>query len=169
MNISRDDNDREEVFGELLQRFEGTIHSYCHLHSDSIAEAHDMMQEVLLTVWLRLDSMKARSSWQQWLWVRRVMRSVASAMHRRPRVPTLPLDAAFGLAEHADSDAELLDELMGALPPAEAALLRRHLDGYSYSEIGNETGLTRDVVDKRLRLAKDHMRQIFEERYGTID
>ena len=105
--------------------------------------AEDLVQEVWLTLWQYLDSLREGSTpGQERRWVELRTRALLYKFSRSER---LRPGITGSLPEVAVEPEVFVDErkelLLGALDPAERQLVQMRLDGYSYAEIGAETGM----------------------------
>ena len=149
MNLT--DNDKTLRYVALLRDFGAHIVNYCNLHSDSMEEARELQQEVLIAVWehiediLDYDDPKKKNRW-----LRKVMRTTfVRHLRRQPLFPLVPLHHAAEVADSPDYDAELLDEVMAALTPDEQQLMQLRFDGYRNDEIAVMLGTNKNTIDQR--------------------
>lgn len=124
-------------FDALLARHRGLIHRLCWWHADGDADRMaDLMQEVLAHLWHARHTLRPGvSAGEERQWVRVRCRSVFEHLRRRPRVETVPLEAAQQVAEEARGPAELIDHLAAGLSVTEHRVLELVLDGYTDGEI----------------------------------
>ena len=136
------------------------------------SDVPDVAQEVWITVHLRLHTYDPaiHRSWRAW--ITGIVRRCA-ANHRRSsgRLDSLPEGAAMPLPAPGLS-AELLAVLSSVLRTfpnndARDALLLQ-LDGLSVDEIAAIQGVTPDAVEKRLRMARHHLKGDGEKRAGAF-
>ncbi|MGX8713268.1 MAG: RNA polymerase sigma factor [bacterium] len=133
----------------MLHTFEGNIVNYCYSHSNGVADAQDLSQEIMALVWEKIDTLKADSTpRQQNRWIYKVMRT-AFIRHLRHRLPfrTVPLEEEMVAAE--ESATSRLEELMEQLDDEERWLLETRLQGYSHAEIADMQGLSEAAVKQR--------------------
>lgn len=156
------------AFAALFGHFAPRIKAYLMRLGAGSAQAEDLAQEAMLTVWRKAalyDPAKASAA----TWIFTVARNLRIDAIRRERRPAFdPNDAAFvpdadpppdsGL-ERAE-DGETLRAAMEVLPPEQAEIVR--MSFYSdkpHSEIARELGLPLGTVKSRLRLAMGRLRQ----------
>jgi RNA polymerase sigma-70 factor (ECF subfamily) len=133
-------------------------------------EAEDVVQDVFLTLWRRPDRFDPdRGTARSWLLT--VVRN-RSLDHLRRRcfkhsedvadlAERLPDPRGTDFADELDLDAQknALWELVDALPPCQADLIRRaYVSGQTHQEIACETGLPLGTVKSRIRLGLDKLR-----------
>jgi RNA polymerase sigma factor (sigma-70 family) len=141
------------------------------------AQAHsddDLMQEVYLTMFARLDRYEPRAGTPFEHWLSRlavnVCRDVLRGESRRPRLGTLSPAVADGLAvlqggpgSHDDASAarELVEALLCRLPPDDRLVLTLlDLEGRSVAAISQLTGWSRPLVKVRAFRARLRLRAV---------
>ena len=115
----------------------------CWWHASGDASAcADLMQDVLLAMWQRRDSLRSDANeWQERAWVRWQCRSVFSHQDRRRRLPMQPLEEEPADVADGESKRREIEALAVGLTDAEHHVLERILDGYSIGEIALELGI----------------------------
>lgn len=138
-------------------------------HSDD-----DLMQEVYLTMFARLDRYEARTGVPFEHWLSRlavnVCRDVLRSESRRPRLSTLSATAEQDLAvlqsghgSHSDAQSarELVDVLLCRLPPDDRLVLTLlDLEQRSVAEISQMTGWSKTLVKVRAFRARLRLRTL---------
>ena len=167
------DTDIETVTHErymaLLEAFNRHIERYCVVHSNSRAEADDLMQEVFLAVWENIDGLHADSTPPQVnRWLYKVMRTVFIRHLRRRPAPgsTIDLaDVAEIQAEEPDYDDELVEELVAYLPDNDQQILSLRFAGYSNIEIAQRLGIKENTLNKRMSRITKKIKDIYTQLY----
>ena len=171
----------EAAFGIIMRtHYERTFRLVCAiLHNE--ADARDVCQEVWLTVWKQLPTFRADSRFSTWLHPVATRRALDHLRKRRRWFDRfLPFetgdDNAVEVAEPAtNEDAVSLAEgnetvtrvraALASLPPKHRAVLAlRELEGLSYEEIAQATGIPPGTVMSRLH----HARRLLAEKLKTI-
>ena len=148
----------------LVRRNAALIHWLCLREADgNEALCDDLTQEVLLGLWLHLDSY--RRALPESVWIRWKVRSILYAYrrHRLPPPEQLAFDEADSLAEEACHARESLEELTAYLSPDERALIQQRLEGYSTAEIAERQGTTDSAIYKRMAKVMEKLRIINEK------
>ncbi len=167
----------EAAFGIIMQtHYERTFRLVCAiLHNE--ADARDVCQEVWLTVWKQLPTFRAESRFSTWLHPIATRRALDHLRKRRRWFDRfLPFgtgdDNAVEVAEPATTDdarsqaesGETVTRVRAALaslPPKHRAVLAlRELEGLSYEEIAQATGIPAGTVMSRLH----HARRLLAEK-----
>ena len=123
------------------------------------ADADDVTQNVFVTAWTKLGSLRDPAAFAGW--IARIARNAAEDHRRRAR-DTLPLDTEHAASARQAQAAEAAAALAAirALPEAyRETLLLRLVEGLSGAEIAERTGLTegsvRVNVHRGMRLLRD--------------
>ncbi|HVB78020.1 MAG TPA: sigma-70 family RNA polymerase sigma factor [Candidatus Nitrosotalea sp.] len=168
-----DGEDFDRLYRATYDRVFRTVYSL----SESAAEAEDCTQEAFL---------RAFRAWKDWnqdapaeAWLHRVAINVAISQRRRRRLREVgELVRRLGRPEPADPselalDGPLLSELRRLPTKQAAALVLRHLHGYSNREIALALGINESTVASRLMSAKRALRARLsrsgEDRLDSLD
>ena len=167
----------EAAFGIIMRtHYERTFRLVCAiLHNE--ADARDVCQEVWLTVWKQMSTFRADSRFSTWLHPIATRRALDHLRKRRRWFDRfLPFetgdDNAVEVAEPATTDdarsqaedGETISRVRAALaslPPKHRAVLAlRELEGLSYEQIAQATGIPAGTVMSRLH----HARRLLAEK-----
>lgn len=131
----------EGAFARLYERYARVIHAVLLARAPR-ADVEDLVQEVFLSAWNRLDGLRDPAAFGGWLAM--IARNRATDFHRRAvESVELPDDlmAHDGTAAHAEALGVL--EMIARLPDAyRETLLMRLVEGLTGPEIAERTGLT---------------------------
>ena len=168
------DRDKQS-FGELFDHFGPRVKSYLRRLGASDAQAEDLMQEVMLTVWRRaaqFDSGKAAVS----TWVFTIARNKRIDALRREKRPEVDMGDPATVPDQVDDEptpddqvgagelAQILRRAVDGLPPEQAEVLNMAFyDDKTHSDIAAEMQLPLGTVKSRLRLALQKLRTGLEE------
>jgi RNA polymerase sigma-70 factor (ECF subfamily) len=158
----------ETAFRRLFAHFGPRVKAYLMRTGSDAAQAEDLVQEVMASVWRRAETFDPRQS-NVGTWIFTIARNKRIDAFRRERRPEFdpndPLlvpddepgaDAAMEQAQTAVS----VRTAMRMLPPEQAALLQMAFyEDKSHSVIAAECGLPLGTVKSRLRLAFAKLRQ----------
>jgi RNA polymerase sigma-70 factor (ECF subfamily) len=155
--------DRERLFTELFAANRARIQRLCYGYLGPSGEVEDLFQEIMVNVWSSLPGFRGESSPATWLY--RIAVNTA-LVYRRKRRATEPLpelvDPALG-AHRTLEDRERLAALRAAiatLPDHDRVVITLLLDGLSYREIAEITGLTVNHVGVKI----SRIKQVLESR-----
>lgn len=152
------------AFAELWRAHARLVHAIL-LSMVSDEDADDLMQDVALSAWTHLASV--RSADRLSAWISTIARNAGRDALRRADVAPEPLPAE-GVAVDRDPSAEALADLVmeriRALPEAyREALALRLLLGYSAAEIAERTGMTTGSVRVNLCRGMRRLRAQMED------
>jgi RNA polymerase sigma-70 factor (ECF subfamily) len=158
-------HEHEALFRQWLDEHIGLLIKVARSFADSASDADDLLQEVLLQVWISLPNYRAESKPTTWLY--RVALNTALAWKRREvkhrrKLTELPLAEIAGAAVPDDglANRETIDRMYAAireLEPANRALVLLYLDGLSYSEMAEVIGISENNIGVRLNRIKKQM------------
>lgn len=156
---------------ELMRRHGRWVRGVIYAALGRMDEVDDVAQRVWLQVWREAGRLDDVCRWRSWLY--RIARNAAYDAHRDRQRRNRLLGGLFGqwlgrrsAAPSADHQA-LLDERQKALHDAIADLpaiyrepfVLKHLENWSYAEIGDVLGLPVDTVETRLVRARRRLRR----------
>jgi len=173
----------ETAFGIIMRaHYERTFRLICAiLHNE--ADARDVCQEVWLKVWKQLPTFRGDSRFSTWLHPIATRRALDHLRKRRRWFDRfLPYDTgdenavevaepattenAGSLAEGNETVARVRAALASLPPKHRAVLALRELEGLSYEEIAQATGIPAGTVMSRLYHAR---RLLAEKLKGTLN
>ncbi|MCI0333140.1 MAG: RNA polymerase sigma factor [Planctomycetes bacterium] len=156
--------DYESQFRQWLDEHTGLLVKVVRSFAASASDFDDLLQEVLLQVWMSIPSFRAESKATTWLY--RVALNTALAWKRREtkhRDGRRALAVASAVTDDCGTPSDLhakreavdrLYEVVRALAPADRALVLLYLDGLSYSDMAEVIGISESNVGVRLNRVK---------------
>jgi RNA polymerase sigma-70 factor (ECF subfamily) len=164
--------EREHLFSELFAGNQARIERLCYGYLGPCGEVEDLFQEIMINVWNSLPSFRGESRPGTWLY--RIAVNTA-LIYRRKRRATEPLpelvDPAHG-AQQTLEDRERLAALystIATLPDQDRVVITLLLDGLSYKEIAEITGLTVNHVGVKISRIKQVLEaQILEVQHVRL-
>lgn len=130
-------------------------------------DARDAVQEVFVRLASRREELSRVSAPHVWL-LAVAHNAAVDQLRRRSRQRTEPLEGASLVEAPAHDpgrrvDAERLSRHLSMLPsPQREAVALRHVEGYSYREIGRVTGVPTFTAASRCRLGLSRLRRLME-------
>lgn len=156
-----------EAFAELFAFFAPRLKAYMLRLGAAEAEAEELTQDVMMTVW-RKAGMYDRRQASVSTWIFRVARNRRIDVQRRTSKPPLEPDepmlrpAEVEQPDSAVSRMQMEEQVraqLSTLPDEQLALLQAAFyDGLSHSEIARSHGLPLGTVKSRIRLALARLR-----------
>jgi RNA polymerase sigma-70 factor (ECF subfamily) len=157
------------AFARLFLRFAPKLKSYFLRAGFAPAEAEDLTQDVMLTVW-RKASLFDPGKAEPWGWIYAIARNLRiDQLRRAARRAAWPVDATpsfvdpDGQIEQADA-ARRVNGALRALPGEQFAVVRlAYFDDKPHSEIAQRLSLPLGTVKSRLRRAAARLRASLSE------
>ena len=142
----------------LYRKYAPVVHSIL-LGRLPAADADDVTQNVFITAWKRLDTLRDPAAFAGW--IARIARNAAEDQRRRGR-ESIELDTSYAARERQADAAEAAQALAAIrrLPEAyRETLLLRLVEGMSGAEIAERTGLTEGSVRVNLHRGMQLLRE----------
>ncbi len=161
-----EDEERRE-FDEVVRRYEPTITKLCYFYAESAAEVADMRQDTLLNMWRGWQTFRGDS--ERATWVHRVCLNTCVSYVRRERKfreADHDLDTVEAVADDGADRREMLAEMHGLirrLSVRERAVVLLWLEEFSYDEIAEVIGVSRNVVATLLFRIKQKLHRFNNE------
>ncbi len=160
---------QRETFLRLMEQYEPPLRRLAGAYVQTSADREDLVQEIALALWQAIPSFRSDASERTWLY--RIAHNVAISWsaklrrtsHREGQVPELfdpPSSSSDAEAEAlADERHRLLIECIRGLQQVDRQIILLHLEGLSYSEIKEITGLSETAIAARLTRIRGRLRQ----------
>lgn len=159
----------QAAFAELFRHFAPRIKGFLMRSGTSEAQAEELVQEVMATVWRKAATFDpSRASLAAWIFT--IARNRRIDLARRTMRPE-PEDLSWGpdtAPDQADvlafqQEAAALADAVGRLPETQRDLIERAFFGENtHNEIAEATGLPLGTVKSRIRLALEKLRNDFD-------
>ena len=152
-----------QAFGALYESFGAMVHGIL-LARVPTDEVEDLVQDVFLLAFRKLDSLREDAAFGGWLAM--IARNRATDFHRRkPPTDELEENAFTGTPEDADRQANEIMRVIRALPDAyRETLTLRLVEGMTGAEIAEQTGLTPASVRVNLHRGMKMLRSALTEK-----
>ena len=161
----------EAAFGTIMRTHYERIFRLVYAMVRNEHDARDVCQEIWLTVWKQLPAFRGDAKFTTWLHPIATRRALDHLRKRRrwfdrflpfstgdSEIESAPepisTDDARQQSEAADRSAQLTKALAALPPKLRAALALREIEGLSYAEISQATGITTGTVMSRLYHAR---------------
>ena len=165
--------ERSTLFHAWLGAHRGIVVKIARSFAFAAADIDDLQQDMLLQLWISLDGFAGQAKPTTWIY--RVCLNTAltwrrgSARRERALAPGTDLETlAATAATPAESvqDREMLAHLYAAIhamPPSDRALVLLLLEGLSYREIAEITGLSENHVGVSLTRARKRLTSLLKD------
>lgn len=163
------EQEREARFRALLRAHEGSLRRLAASYGGATSEQEDLLQEIILAIWLALPNFRGESSEKTFLF-RIAQNRCISHIAKRRRVDSLdgleidPVDSGKGpdaLAVDAEQSHQLL-KAVRRLPVMHRQVIVLALEDLDYREIAAVLGISENNVGVRLNRARAQLRELME-------
>lgn len=165
----------ESAFAELWRRHQRWVKGVIFSVVGDASAVDDVAQQAWWSVWDRIGSLRDARRWRSWLY-RLVRNAAIDASRERGRdrqlrselaESAMPRSTAAGPDRSLESDeqqAAVLDAIRGLPAIYREPFVLRHLEDWSYRQIGETLGLPVDTVETRLVRARRLIREALAAR-----
>lgn len=171
----------EDAFRELVERYQRPIYRLIVRMLRDPARAEDLAQEVFLRAYTHLATYDRKRKFSSWLF--KIAHNLTIDALRRGSLPTVPLDqeakdqdgairevadpnAPSGVrrVERSDLRSELERALTALRPSYREVILLRFVEGLSYEEISQATGMPLGTMKTQLHRARRELQEEMRRR-----
>jgi len=162
-------DNKETRFLELMAENKGILFKISKIYQDEPDDRNDLIQEMMLQLWLAFDSFKGESKFSSWMY--RVALNTAivffKKQKRRPDNEQLPHD--FDQPEELSAAGEKEEQLavfykaVQHLDKVEKALIYLYMENQPYSEIAATLGIKEGNVRVRINRIKNKLKEIIKK------
>jgi RNA polymerase sigma-70 factor (ECF subfamily) len=153
----------------MIGENKGILFKICRIYQDEPDDRDDLLQEMILQLWLAFDSFRGESKITSWMY--RVALNTAivffKKQKRRPDSEQLPID--FDKVEEPSHAGEKEEQLaifykaVQQLGKVEKALIYLYMEDQPYDDIAAALGITQINVRVRLNRIKTKLKEIIKQ------
>ncbi|MFC1734625.1 RNA polymerase sigma factor [Candidatus Hydrogenedentota bacterium] len=161
----------ERLFAEIVERYDGYVWTTCLSYIRNRTDCEDVVQEIFVQCYQRLDSLRDRVAFGAWLgrmarrycidWLRKKSRREAALSRYGEHIDAMrppESENAHGELE-SEEILEAVRTMIGTLPAKyQEALLLRYCQGYSSVAAAKYLGILAAAMRKRLELGRKKLR-----------
>ena len=151
---------REECFTEMVYAHRSIIYKVCYMYAPQ-GMIEDYYQEVLINLWQSFDGFEGRSKRSTWVYRVALYTCISFIRRKGPSTISLSVDLSADEDPALKERVEELHSVINRLGYIDRALIMLWLDGYSYEEMAEVTGLTESNVAVKLMRAKNKIKEMF--------
>ena len=159
-------SERERIFLELFTANKPRIQRLCYGYLGSAEEAEDLFQEIMTNVWNSLPRFRGEAQASTWLY-RIAINTALVYRKKRKRGEELTdvADERGGPHQNLEQQERLaaLRAAIAALPDQERLIVTLLLEGLSYREIADITGITVNYVGVKISRIKQALEDTMTE------
>ncbi len=154
--------EKHQLFLDTINEHQRIIYKVCHLYTDDKHDFADLYQEVVYQLWKSFDSFSNKSKISTWIYKVALNTALYHLRNKRKHRSYSLDDIQFDpeIPEEANELMDQLKEMIEALNPFEKTLIMLQLEGLSYKEIANITGLSVTNVGTRLNRIKNKLKKM---------
>ncbi len=153
----------EHLFVETVRTHDSMLRRICLGYAANSQDLEDLYQDVLVNIWRGLPSFRSESSMRTWIY-RIALNTCVSTLRTRSRSPQqASLEEVILVPDDSQekrNEIKDLYECIATLNAIDKAILMMWLDEYSYDEIAETMGITRNNVATRLHRAKEKLKSM---------
>ena len=153
----------ETAFTKLIQEHQGLLIKIASVYTNTTPDREDLFQEIVYQLWKCFDSFRGESKITTWMY--RVGMNTAITHLKKSKRQTTITTLAEGVAMAMPSDDSIYEERLAILHlyiqklnQLEKGLMLLVLEGKSYSEIAEITGLSASNVGTRISRIKKKLK-----------
>lgn len=154
---------KEATFIKLVQEHQGLLVKVASVYTNTTSDREDLFQEIVYQLWKYFDSFRGESKITTWMY-RVGMNTAISFLKKSKKIPVqAPISEAFTAITDASDEVyeqrlAFLHTYIQKLNPLEKGLMLLLLEGKSYGEIAEITGLTATNVGTRISRIKTKLK-----------
>lgn len=152
----------EHIFVETVKTHDAMLRRICLGYAANTQDLEDLYQDVLVNIWRSLPSFRSESAMRTWVY-RIALNTCVSTLRIKSRRPqSASLNEVIMVADQSQERKDAVKDLyecIATLNPIDKAIMMMWLDEYSYDEIADTIGMTRNNVATRLHRAKEKLRE----------
>lgn len=163
--------DKASYFEEIYQANKDKIYRLCRGFTADSEDTKDLFQEVLIRVWNSLDSFREESKISTWVYrvaTNTALTYVKQKSRRQKKFTDTPLEQLEKpeVNQEADKEAQIqhLYEAIAQLQEIDRIIISLLLEGCSYKDIAEITGLETNHIGVKINRIKKHLKKRYQ--YG---
>jgi len=157
--------DLEATFLSLISEHRGIIYKISRLYRDSMEDREDLFQEIVFQLWKSYPSFKGNAGTGTWLYRVALNTALSSFRKKKPDIrftDTLPDVAESQPGEELAQREELFFQAMKQCNDSEKTIIALYLEGLSYKQIAEITGISENNVGVKLNRIKSKIQKIIK-------
>lgn len=162
--------DHQSTLTRLIDQYEPALKRLVSAYFEQEVDREDLFQEIVVALWRAIPAFHGHSSERTWLYriAHNVAISSAAKMRRRglrEKAMDERVDHPCGTTPNAEQELlrkekwQQLTDSVRELPILDRQIILLHLDGFSYSQIEEVSGLSEAAVASRLTRIRERVRK----------
>ncbi len=154
-----------EVFLESIKENTGIIHKVTAIYADTREDREDLYQEILYQSWKSYPSFRQDSKFSTWLY--RISLNTALVFRRKDRgqFHSQLNESVCNHPDYSYNCSQAVNELIAAiktLSKVDRMIITLYLEGYTYQEIGNMAGISKENTGVKIFRIKKQLSKILK-------
>ena len=160
---------KESRFLQLIAENKGILFKISRIYEDDPTDRDDLVQEMILQLWLAFDSFRGDSKFSSWMYRVALNTAIVFFKKQKRRPDNVPLDLDFERAENPSPQGEKEEQLakfykaVQQLNKVEKALIYLYMENLPYNEIAENLGITEVNVRIRINRLKTKLKEIIKK------
>lgn len=169
-----EDSSQRDVFVRIIEEYGPALRRLVGAYVEQPSDREDLFQEIAVALWQATPKFRGESSERTWLYriAHNVAISAAAKLRRLERNEQIIPDWFDGASAVSNAEQELLREekrrllidSIRDLPGVDREIILLHLEGLSYAEIEEVSGLSETAIATRLSRIRDKLRKEIQRR-----
>jgi RNA polymerase sigma-70 factor, ECF subfamily len=162
-------NNKEARFLQLIDENKGILYKIGKIYQDDPEDRDDLLQEMILQLWLAFDSYRGESKFSSWMYRVALNTAIVFFKKQKRRPDNEPLNENFERAEDESTGAEKEEQLVifykavQQLEKVEKALIFLYMEDQPHAEIAANLGISEGNVRVRLNRIKNKLKEIIKK------
>ena len=157
---------------QFLQRIgenKGILFKICKIYEDNAEDRDDLLQEMILQLWIAYDSFRGESKFSSWMYRVALNTAIVFFKRQKRRPDDVPLHYDMEQPEELSNAGEKEEQLavfykaVRQLSKVEKALIYLYMEDQPYNEIAAHLGITEGNLRVRLNRVKNKLKEIIKE------
>ncbi len=156
--------DQQTVFDSWMTEHRGIITKIVRSFTAHDSDAEDLTQDISFALWRSIPSFRGEAKPSTWIW--RIALNQAISWKRTAPESHADIDAVGAAVRDGAADGVMVDRIYEAirtLVPIDRSIIMLSLDGFTYAEIADITGLTESNVGARLTRTRTRLTSHLED------
>ena len=167
--VRTQESELRDIFVQLIERYEPALRRLVGGYAEQAADREDLFQEIAIGVWQAIPRFRGDSSERTWLYriAHNIAISASTRRRRRARREEPIAEQMDYRSESADSEQAMLRSekqmlllrAIRTLPEPDRQIVLLHLEGLSYAQIEEISGVSQSAIGSRLSRLRDSLRE----------
>jgi RNA polymerase sigma factor (sigma-70 family) len=160
---------KEARFLQLINENKGILYKIGKIYQDDADDRDDLVQEMILQLWLGFDSFRGDSKFTSWMYRVALNTAIVFFKKQKRRPDSQPLLYDFERADEISANNEKEEKLaffykaVQQLGKVEKALIYLYMEDQPYGEIAAHFGITEVNLRVRLNRVKNKLKEIIKK------